>query len=126
RTCTAAAGCATGVGAATARAIASIMSPLVTRPSLPLPGTVDALMPLSAASLRTEGASGASAGGAFGAVGVGAGFGGGAGFALGGPAPADAGAGFAGAAAPSLIWPSRAPGATVSPSLTRISESTPA
>src|SRR5437660_4686778 len=123
RTCTAAAGCATGVGAATARAIASIMSPLVTRPSLPLPGTVDAPMPLSAASLRTEGASGASAGGAFGAVG--AGLGGGAGFALGGAAPAGADADFAGAAAPSLIWPSSAPGATVSPSLTRISESTP-
>src|SRR5262249_19114398 len=101
------------------------MSPLVTRPSLPLPGTVEALMPLSAASLRTDGASGASAGGAFAAVGAGCG-GGGAGFATGGVAAAGAGAVFAGAPAPSLIWPSSAPGATVSPSLTRISESTPA
>src|SRR5262249_12077423 len=97
------------------------MSPLVTRPSLPLPGTVDALTPLSAASLRTDGASGASVGGAFAAAGAGCG-GGGAGFA----AAAGAVAGFAGAPAPSLIWPSSAPGATVSPSLTRISESTPA
>src|ERR1700738_2947042 len=43
------------------------MSPLVTRPSLPEPGTVDAPMPVSAESLRTDGASGASAGGVFGA-----------------------------------------------------------
>ena len=34
------------------------MSPLVTRPSLPVPGTVAASMPDSAASLRTDGASG--------------------------------------------------------------------
>ena len=39
RTCTAAAGCATGVGAAAARSIAASMSPLVTRPSLPEPAT---------------------------------------------------------------------------------------
>src|SRR5262249_38880086 len=104
-----------------ARAIASSMSPLVTRPSLPLPGTVDALTPLSAASLRTDGASGASA---F-AAGAGCG-GGGAGFAGGGAAAAGAWGGLAGPPAPSLIWPSSAPGATVSPSLTRISESTPA
>src|ERR1700730_14630393 len=57
----AAAGWATGVGAAAARSIAAIMSPLVTRPSLPEPGTVAASIPLSAASLRTEGASGRAA-----------------------------------------------------------------
>src|SRR5438477_57076 len=39
------------------------MSPLVTRPSLPEPGTVAASMPLSAESFRTDGASGASDGG---------------------------------------------------------------
>ncbi len=36
------------------------MSPLVTRPSLPVPGTVAGSTPLSAASLRTDGASGSS------------------------------------------------------------------
>ena len=61
RTCTAAAGCATGVGAAAARSIAAIMSPLVTRPSLPVPSTLAGSMPVSAAILRTDGASGASA-----------------------------------------------------------------
>ena len=66
RTCTAAAGCATGVGAAAARSIAAIMSPLVTRPSLPVPSTLAGSMPLSAAILRTEGASGASAAATFG------------------------------------------------------------
>ena len=40
RTWTAAAGCATGVGCAAARSMAASMSPLVTRPSLPVPGTV--------------------------------------------------------------------------------------
>ena len=54
---------ATGVGAAAARSIAASMSPLVTRPSLPEPGTVDASIPVSAASLRTDGASRASSGG---------------------------------------------------------------
>src|SRR3981189_252086 len=44
------------------------MSPLVTRPSLPEPGTVAASMPLSAESFRTDGASGASAATAFGAA----------------------------------------------------------
>src|SRR5260370_35802641 len=44
------------------------MSPLVTRPSLPEPGTVAASMPLSADNLRTDGASGASIGAAFGAA----------------------------------------------------------
>ena len=58
RTWTAAAGCATGVGAAAARSIAASMSPLVTRPSLPVPATVAASTPLSAASLRTDGGSG--------------------------------------------------------------------
>ena len=63
RTCMAAAGCGIGVGAAAARSIAAIMSPLVTRPSLPEPGTVEASMPLSAASLRTEGGTGMSSDG---------------------------------------------------------------
>ena len=56
RTWIAAAGCATGVGAAAARSIAASMSPLVTRPSLPEPGTVAGSMPVSAAILRTDGA----------------------------------------------------------------------
>ena len=73
----AAAGCATGVGCAAARSIAASMSPLVTRPSLPEPGTVAASMPVSAAILRTDGASGMSAAGAA----AGFGFGGGAGAA---------------------------------------------
>src|SRR5438132_3203355 len=101
------------------------MSPLVTRPSLPEPGTVAASMPLSADILRTDGASGASDGGAFTATGAAA-------------AAAAAGAGFAaslagtGAAAglappaPSEICPSKAPTATVSPSLATISPSVPA
>ena len=66
RTCTAAAGCATGVGAAAARSIAAIMSPLVTRPSLPEPSTFAGSMPVSADILRTEGASGASLAATFG------------------------------------------------------------
>ena len=37
RTAIAAAGCATGMGEAAARSICSSMSPLVTRPSLPVP-----------------------------------------------------------------------------------------
>ncbi len=61
RTCTAAAGWLIGVGCEAAFSIAASMSPLVTRPSLPLPGTVEASTPLSADSLRTDGASGASA-----------------------------------------------------------------
>src|SRR4051812_43011993 len=97
------------------------MSPLVTRPSLPEPGTVAALMPLSAESFRTDGASGASDAAAFGAA---------AGAAAGGAAGAAALAGAAAAglalAAPSLICPSSAPTATVSPSLAAISPSTPA
>src|SRR6187399_746900 len=95
------------------------MSPLVTRPSLPEPGTVAASMPLSVDSLRTDGASGASEATAFGA---GAAAGGG---AAGAAALAGAAAGLA-PAAPSVICPSSAPTATVSPSLAAISPSTPA
>src|ERR1700753_2570531 len=101
RTCTEAAGWLTGVGADAAFSIAASMSPLVTRPSLPEPGTVDASTPLSAESFRTDGASGASVGGtlaAGAAAGAGAAGGGGAAAALAGAAAA----GFA-AAAPSLI-----------------------
>src|SRR5271154_781592 len=101
------------------------MSPLVTRPSLPEPGTVGASMPLSVESLRTDGASGASAGAALGgaaaATGSAATAGGGGGAAgLGGAA-----AGLA-PAAPSLICPSKAPTATVVPSLAMISPRVPA
>ena len=122
RTCTAAAVCATGVGCAAARSIAAIMSPLVTRPSLPVPATAAGSTPDSAAILRTDGASGASR-----------------------PAlrarpwpsaarapwrrerrPAAAAGLAAAAPAPSLIWPSSAPTATVSPSLAAISLRTPA
>src|SRR6478609_939093 len=97
------------------------MSPLVTRPSLPEPGTVAASTPLSAESLRTEGASGASDGAIFGGA-AGAAAGGG---AAGAAALAGAAAGLA-PVAPSLICPSSAPTATVSPSLAVISPSTPA
>src|SRR5271156_5385619 len=100
------------------------MSPLVTRPSLPEPGTVAASMPLSAESLRTDGASGASEGGTL-AVGAGAaGAGAGDDATAGDAALAGAAAGFA--AAPSLICPSSAPTATVSPSLATMSPSVPA
>src|SRR5258705_5756258 len=101
------------------------MSPLVTRPSLPEPGTVAAWRPLSAESLRTEGASGASTGGALEAVGAGAGAAAG-GAGAGAAAFAGAGAGWAAAAATSLIRPSSAPTATVSPSFAAISPSVPA
>ncbi len=98
------------------------MSPLVMRPSLPEPGTVETSMPLSAESLRTEGASGVSAGTAFGAAKATGGGAVGAGVAgLGG-----AEAGFAAPTAPSLICPSRAPTATVWPSAAIISPSVPA
>src|SRR5262245_33134446 len=96
------------------------MSSLVTRPSLPEPGTVVASTPLSAECLRTDGASGASAGGAFAAGAGAAAAGGAAGLAAAGAAAALA------APAPSLICPSSAPTATVSPSLAMISPSTPA
>jgi hypothetical protein len=112
----------TGVGAEAAFSIAASMSPLVTRPSLPEPGTVAASMPLSAESLRTDGASGASAATAFGAA-VGAATGAAAGAAA---LAGAAAAGLAPPAAPSLICPSSAPTATVSPSLAAISPSTPA
>ena len=101
------------------------MSPLVTRPSLPVPGTVAASMPVSAASLRTDGASGVSAAGFAAAAGA-ARLGRGCGCrrlrrpALARPWRAAA------APAPSLIWPSSAPTATVSPSLAAMSPSTPA
>src|ERR1700730_2256232 len=99
------------------------MSPFVTRTALPEPGTGDASVPLSTDSLRTDGASGPSAGAALGAEAGAAATscgGGAAGFA-------GAAAGFAAApAAPSLICPNRAPTATVSPSFAEISPSTPA
>src|SRR5947209_7113154 len=98
------------------------MSLLVTRPSLPEPSSLVGSMPVSAAILRTEGASGAPAAVAFG---------GGTGAGLGLASAAGTGAGFvaaglAGAPAPSLISPSSAPTATVSPSLAEISPSVPA
>src|SRR5215468_1298300 len=79
-------------------------------------------MPLSAESFRTDGAS-ASGGGAL--AGAAAGAGGGGGGAADAVGLADGAAGFA-AAAPSLIMPSSAPTATVSPSLAAISPSVPA
>src|ERR1700759_1637185 len=103
------------------------MSPLVTRPSLPEPGTVVASTPLSAESLRTDGASGASDGAALGAAGAGAAGGwGGGGSGVDGLAAAGAAAGLAAAPAPSLIRPSSAPTATVSPSFAALSPSVPA
>src|SRR5215470_3477838 len=106
-----AAGWLTGVGADAAFSIAASMSPLVTRPSLPEPGTVDASMPLSAESLRTDGASGASDGGTLGGGTAGA-VADAAGDNGGGAAAGFAAAGFAAPAAPSLIIPSSAPTAT--------------
>src|SRR3954463_6665628 len=118
------------------------MSPLVTRPSLPEPGTVAASTPLSADSLRTEGASGVSAGGDDFSSGFGRGSSGpalmglvvsllmsGRAVVLSGATALEALAGAAagwGVAAPSLICPSNAPTATVSPSLATISPSVPA
>src|SRR5215510_7387900 len=139
RTCTAAAGCGTGVGCAAARSIAASMSPLVTRPSRPLPGTAAASMPLSAASLRTDGASGTSAGatlaGCAGAACGGGGTSGARGRGCSGPAPTGLAVavfslgfavGLAAAPAPSSMRPSRAPTATVEPSLAAMSDRTPA
>src|SRR5215212_5223250 len=124
RTWTAAAGCATGVGAAAARSIAAIMSPLVTRPSLPEPSTFAGSMPVSAAILRTDGASGASAAAILGG-GAEAGFG--CALDAGAGLGADfAAAGFAAAPAPSRTSPSSAPTATVSPSFAAMSPSVPA
>src|ERR1700722_12291527 len=105
------------------------MSPLVTRPSLPAPGTVAASIPLSVESLRPAGASGASAGGtlAVGAGSAGAGAEAAAGAAALAGSLAGAAAGLAAApVAPSLICPSSAPTATVSPSLATMSPSVPA
>ena len=124
RTWTAAAGAATGVGCAAARSIAASMSPLVTRPSLPVPGTADGIhaglgrelahrrrqrrvggrrLGSSRLRRRWRGCGAAAAG------------------------SAGRGCAFAGAApAPSLIAPRSAPTATVSPSLTATSVSTPA
>ena len=53
RICTAAV--ATGVGWAAARSIAASISPLVTWPCMPVPATLAASTPLSAAILRTDG-----------------------------------------------------------------------
>src|SRR5262249_25660800 len=127
RTCTAAAVWATGVGAEAARSIAAIMSPLVTRPSLPEPGTVETSMPVSAASLRTEGASGATPAGLAPVCGRGAtSAAGAAGAVARSGRPGGGGAVFSGAPAVALIWPSSAPSATVSLSLAAMSPSTPA
>src|SRR5947209_2212778 len=107
------------------------MSPLVTRPSLPEPGTVAASIPLSAASLRTDGGTDRSADCGLdtdGAAGLAS-----AGFGCAGAAPVGLAASVFGwglpggtAPAPSLIWPMSAPTATVSPSLAATSASTPA
>src|SRR5262249_27838986 len=76
-------------------------------------------------SRRTDGASVASLAATFGGSAAGAGAAGfGAGFAS--AAGAALAAGVFAAAAPSLIWPSSAPTATVSPSLAAISASVPA
>src|SRR4051812_14201102 len=129
--------CATGVGEAAARSIAAIMSPLVTRPSLPEPSTLPGSTPVSAAIRRTDGANGASGllaawPSAFGgAPTCGSSSAAPIGFVVevfwsGRPVGATADFVEAGAPAPSLIWPSRAPTATVSPSLAAMSDSTPA
>src|SRR5208282_1257328 len=112
-----------GVGCAAARSMAASMSPLVTRPSLPLPATAAASTPDSAESLRTDGASGVS--GALAAGGAAAGLAA-CGGADGGGALAGAADSLAAPAAPSLIWPSTEPTATVSPSFAATSLSTPA
>ena len=93
------------------------MSPLVTRPSLPEPSTLAGSTPVSAAILRTDGASGVSADAAA------------AGFGRLGRLRGRSGSRLSrrrGAPAPSLIWPSKAPTATVSPSFAAMSPSTPA
>src|SRR4029079_5672842 len=113
RCCT---GAETGVGFAAARSIALSMSPLVTCPCRPVPLTFDGSTPLSAAIFRTEGGTGIS-GDFCGAAG--AGFETSAGFAAGAEA-------LGAAQAPSLIWPSSAPTATVSPFFTATSDNTPA
>ena len=134
RICTAVA--PTGVGAAAARSIAASMSPLVTWPSLPEPSTFAGSTPLSAAIFRTEGGAGMSA---FGVCASGFGvarcFGSSSAALIGivvdvlvsgRPAGAPPATDFGAAPAPSLIWPSSAPTATVSPCLTAMSPSVPA
>src|SRR6185437_15705628 len=128
---------ATGVGCAAERSIAAIMSPLVTWPCMPEPATCDGSTPLSAAILRTDGGAGIADGAACG-ISRGCGCSGPApiglvfaDFSSGVPVELAAGfvavAGLADAAAPpSLIWPRIAPTATVSPSFTAMSPSTPA
>ncbi len=123
RTWTAAAGCAIAVGAAAARSMAANISPLVTRPPGPVPGTDSAAIPDSAPRRRTEGASGIAAAAALGTwgAGVGTAFGGDVAFSGSAALPA-----AARAPAPWSICPSSAPMATVSPSLATISDKTPA
>src|SRR5689334_39700 len=128
RICT---GVETGVGCDTARSIAFNMSPLVTCPCRPVPLTFDGSTPLSAAIFRTEGGSGISRGcGCSGPAPMGlvllvfssvAPVGLAAGFMADGIV-----AGFGCAPAPSLICPSNAPTATVSPFFTAMSDRTPA
>src|SRR2546428_8908582 len=97
------------------------MSPLVTRPSLPEPGTVAASTPLSAESFRTDGASGASDGGAFAAAAGAAVAAGAAAAALAGAAPRPGRP-----APPALFIPSSAPTPTGSPSFSPASPAPPA
>ena len=131
RTCTAAAGCGTGIGVMAARSMAASMSPLVTRPSLPVPGTAAGSIPVSPAIRRTDGASGASAAAALdgGGAATGGAAGGAvatAGAALGEAAAFAASAGGAAAPLPGPMAPSNAPTATVSPFFAAISDNTPA
>src|SRR5258708_21756856 len=100
------------------------MSPLVTRPSLPEPGTVAASMPLSAEILRTDGASVASADGAFGAAATAAAGAATAGAGDGAPALAGAPTGVA-PAPPSLTWPSESPPPAGFPALAPVSPTAP-
>src|SRR6185437_7191505 len=106
-------------------------SPLVSRPSLPLAGMAVASTLLSSTSLRTAGPersnTDVSPFAAVAAAGLAGGFAGA--FASLGAAAAGAAAGFGAAvafAAPAPMMPSTAPTATLDPSGTTISESTPA
>src|SRR6185437_65905 len=110
-----ASGTTTGDGAGAA--LAASTSPLVRRPSLPVPAIAPASSPLSSTSLRTAGPErsswlAAAAGAGFASAVAGAIFG--------------TDAGFAAAALPSAIWPRIAPTFTVAPSATAISSSVPA
>src|SRR5262245_21694537 len=106
------------------------MSPLVTCPRTPVPAIFDGSTPLSAASFRPDGGIGISRGwGCSGPAPIGfvrAVFSSGAPVAPAAGLVAVAAGAFSAAPAPSLIWPSKAPTATVSPFLTAMSESTPA